>query len=107
MFKIFYHGKQVGPLIQHHHYLCAIRAQVSPAERLALTIRYLSTGNSKVIINTINLLFLFVFRLLCHLIFIWGVHLFTISYKKHAVQYGRHCTLSMLKALTTTRLVED
>ena len=51
MFKIFYHGKQVGPLIQHRHYSCAIRAQVSPAERLALTIRYLSTGNSQVIIG--------------------------------------------------------
>lgn len=38
----------VGPLISHRHYSSTVRAEIHPAERLALTLRFLCTGNSQV-----------------------------------------------------------
>ena len=37
---------QVGPLLRKRSYLNKLRPQVPPAEKLALTLRYLATGNS-------------------------------------------------------------
>ena len=39
---------QVGPLLAKRHYYSPHRAEIPPAERLAVTIRYLATGNSQV-----------------------------------------------------------
>ena len=39
---------KVGPLISHRHYSSTVRAEIHPAERLALTLRFLCTGNSQV-----------------------------------------------------------
>ena len=39
---------EVGPLLSHRKYDSEVRASITPAERLALTIRYLATGNSQV-----------------------------------------------------------
>ena len=38
----------VGPLISRRAYFSEVRACITPAERLALTVRYLATGNSQV-----------------------------------------------------------
>ena len=40
--------QQVAPFLTHRRYHSDIRASISPAERLALTIRFLATGNSQV-----------------------------------------------------------
>ena len=39
---------KVGPYLLHRTYNSSLRPQVSPAERLILTLRYLCTGNSQV-----------------------------------------------------------
>ena len=38
----------VGPLLARHHYFSRQRAEITPAERLAVTLHYLVTGNSQV-----------------------------------------------------------
>ena len=38
----------VGPLLTKCHYFSRQRAEITPAERLAVTLRYLATGNSQV-----------------------------------------------------------
>ena len=38
----------VGPLLHRRKYSSCLRAEITPAERLALTLRYLATGNSQV-----------------------------------------------------------
>ena len=38
----------VGPLLTRRHYFSRLRAEITPAERLAVTLRYLATGNSQV-----------------------------------------------------------
>ena len=40
--------KQVSPLLTHRHWGSINRPGISPAERLALTLRFLATGNSQV-----------------------------------------------------------
>ena len=45
----------MGPHLHHRHYHSTIRAEISPAEWLALTIRYLATGNSQVRVLSHNL----------------------------------------------------
>ena len=38
----------VGPLLAKRHYFSGQRTEITPAERLAVTLRYLATGNSQV-----------------------------------------------------------
>ena len=38
----------VGPLLTKRHYFSRQRVEITPAERLAVTLRYLATGNSQV-----------------------------------------------------------
>uniref|UniRef100_A0A1X7TJV4 DDE Tnp4 domain-containing protein n=2 Tax=Amphimedon queenslandica TaxID=400682 RepID=A0A1X7TJV4_AMPQE len=40
--------QEVGPYLLHRTYNSSLRPQVSPAERLILTLRYLCTGNSQI-----------------------------------------------------------
>ena len=45
----FEHLTIVGPLlVSREDYWSAIRVNITPAERLALTIKYLATGNSQI-----------------------------------------------------------
>ena len=45
----FEHFMIVGPLlVRRENYWSVIRANITPAERLALTIKYLATGNSQI-----------------------------------------------------------
>lgn len=39
---------QVSPFLSRRGYSSSIRAEISPAERLALTLRFLATGDSQV-----------------------------------------------------------
>ena len=39
---------KVRPFLRHRKYQSALRPEISPAERLAITLRYLATGNSQV-----------------------------------------------------------
>lgn len=39
---------KVGPALSRRHYFSDRRAEISPGERLAVTLRYLATGNSQV-----------------------------------------------------------
>ena len=39
---------KVGPLLRRRRYNSNMRAEISPAEMLAVTLRYLATGNSQV-----------------------------------------------------------
>lgn len=38
----------VGPVLRRRGYCSCLRPEITPAERLALTLRYLATGNSQV-----------------------------------------------------------
>ena len=40
--------KEVGPALSHRQYYSSTRAEITPGERLALTLRYLATGSSQV-----------------------------------------------------------
>ena len=41
---------EVAPFLSRKYYNSSVRAEVSPAERLAVTSRYLTTGNSQVLL---------------------------------------------------------
>ena len=78
-----------------------MRASISPAERLALTLRFLATGNSQVLANCIKSVAIFTdsngslnrsrFRLASAL----AALLSAISSKKHVKYYGRYSNPSM------------
>ena len=46
---------QVSPKLIHRRYSNSLRAEVSPAERLALTLRFLASGDSQVMLIHHNL----------------------------------------------------
>ena len=43
-----YNFNKVSPRLAKRHYGSSIRASISPAKRLAVTLRFLATGNSQV-----------------------------------------------------------
>lgn len=75
---------QVRPYLISRHYNSHVRASISAAEKLALTLRYLATGNSQVYHNSIEvaletyIFFNFVVLLAAGITFIqfqnWEVH---------------------------------
>ena len=55
------HVFKVGPILTRTSYYSAERAAISPAERLALTLRYLATGNSQV--TAVLTMYIYIFYL--------------------------------------------
>ena len=80
-------------MLSRRRYCSSSRAEISPAERLALTIHYLATGNSQVNIGSVYNFFcchsitIYISRYPCHLAPELADQLFALFWRKHAKLY--------------------